>query len=292
MKFTRQCAQLNILIVSDFDDCAKDYNTEHPQVQFRTKMPSGPLGWALAATAPAFSRSHMDASGLATFIRIVFGMKLWISACNAALPGPDGWIDSNFKFQATLLKPGDDLYVEYTQGKILHLRFNSYMRPGVTHAVLTVEHSLTVGGHFFSSLAYWATLRAVTIEHFFGKYVTNTEHPECGIALFRSLCGILISFQSGKADKFCESSLSCKTNASYLDCLQTDGSQNGTSLPRFSSRCGTSVNCSLISRMMPFVRCGRARTLLLSTGMRLARLSRVYASELPVLTSITLWRKP
>lgn len=75
------------------------------------------------------------------------------------------------------------------------------MRPGVTHAVLTTQHSLTVGGHFYTGLGYWATLRAVTIEHYFGKYVTNTEHPESGIALFRVLCGLLISFTN---EEFCE----------------------------------------------------------------------------------------
>lgn len=95
--------------VRDFDDSARDYQTDHPKILFDTTMPSGPLAWGLAATAPSFSRSHVDASGFATYVRVVLGEKIWIVAVNDALPKKDGWEDSRFRWQAIVLKAGDDL---------------------------------------------------------------------------------------------------------------------------------------------------------------------------------------
>lgn len=98
--------------ISDFDDGLPDYATDHPQTEFDTKMPSGAQAWGLAATAPAFSRPHGDASGLCTFLRMVLGMKLWMTALpknGKTLPGKKGWNYDDFVWQATLLKVNDDL---------------------------------------------------------------------------------------------------------------------------------------------------------------------------------------
>ncbi len=76
------------------------------------------LMWALAALAGAVSETHMDASGFATFVRVVLGEKLWCIAfdCKAkqlkmeAIPDASrGWKDEETCWQGLLLKEGDDL---------------------------------------------------------------------------------------------------------------------------------------------------------------------------------------
>jgi len=59
------------------------------------------------------------------------------------------------------------------------------MRPGTAHCVITLEDSLCVGGHFFSSLVFSRTLFACIAEHFVGDSTTNTEHSSSHIILFK-----------------------------------------------------------------------------------------------------------
>lgn len=59
------------------------------------------------------------------------------------------------------------------------------MRPGTPHYVVTLEDSLCVGGHFFTSTTFTKTLFACIHEHFVGTSITNTEHCEVHIVLFK-----------------------------------------------------------------------------------------------------------
>lgn len=83
-----------------------------------SEFPLEVLMWALAALEGAVSESHMDASGFATFIRMVLGQKLWCIAFNCrskqlkleAIPhATSGWNDEEMRWQGILLNKGDDL---------------------------------------------------------------------------------------------------------------------------------------------------------------------------------------
>ena len=64
----------------------------------------------------------------------------------------------------------------------------SFMHPGTMHFVLTLEDCLAVGGHFHSLATVGATLRAMTLEHYFGPATVNSEHPTSGIGFLRLVC--------------------------------------------------------------------------------------------------------
>lgn len=59
------------------------------------------------------------------------------------------------------------------------------MPPGTIHYVVTLEDSLCVGGHYFTDKTFTKTLYACVYEHFVGKAITNTEHSEAHIVLFK-----------------------------------------------------------------------------------------------------------
>ena len=62
------------------------------------------------------------------------------------------------------------------------------MRPGTCHFVITLEHCLALGGHFYNRDNYVTTLHSLIDEHYFGKWITNTAHPTSLIILFKTLC--------------------------------------------------------------------------------------------------------
>ena len=96
--------------VSEFDDLGR-FSTHHPRTfVWQTEWDYMPNVWALVASASAVSRTHMDASGYCTFLRIILGMKVWFIGCGEpqAKVG-EGWNDNDYTWQAVVLRPGDDL---------------------------------------------------------------------------------------------------------------------------------------------------------------------------------------
>lgn len=59
------------------------------------------------------------------------------------------------------------------------------MPPGTVHHVATTVDSVAAGGHFFSSLHFSRCLDAVIVEHFVAHAITNTEHTQVHIVLFK-----------------------------------------------------------------------------------------------------------
>jgi hypothetical protein len=61
------------------------------------------------------------------------------------------------------------------------------MKPNTPHAVFTPEHSIALGGHFYS----FSNLQdsVVGIYHCFAvdNIITNTEHPDTRVLLFRMM---------------------------------------------------------------------------------------------------------
>lgn len=61
-----------------------------------------------------------------------------------------------------------------------------HFRPGTIHFVVTLEQDcIALGGHYYSKSTFTNTLKAHITEHFFGTSITNNEHSECGIILFK-----------------------------------------------------------------------------------------------------------
>ena len=63
------------------------------------------------------------------------------------------------------------------------------MRPGTWHFVITLEHCLALGGHFYNKENFVASLQSLIYEHYFGKWITNTAHPTSPVIFFKTLCG-------------------------------------------------------------------------------------------------------
>jgi len=61
------------------------------------------------------------------------------------------------------------------------------MKPNTPHAVFTVEHSIVLGGHFYSFSNLQETVNAIIHCFAIDNIVTNTEHPETRVLLFRMM---------------------------------------------------------------------------------------------------------
>lgn len=75
------------------------------------------------------------------------------------------------------------------------LTFFRIMRPGTIHYVVTIEDSFLIGGHFYSSATYSATLRSIVWEHFYGTSITNSVEERSLIILIKSLFQLITEQQ-------------------------------------------------------------------------------------------------
>ena len=80
----------------------------------------------------------------------------------------------------------------------------SIMRPNTPHAVFTTEHSIAVGGHFFSFANVQESVFGIVHAFCVDSLVTNAEHPKTRILLFRML-QYLYKFYVDGADPISES---------------------------------------------------------------------------------------
>ena len=65
--------------------------------------------------------------------------------------------------------------------------FISIMKPNTPHAVFTPEHSIALGGHFYSFRNLQNTIFGIFHCFAVDNIVTNTEHPETRVLLFRMM---------------------------------------------------------------------------------------------------------
>jgi hypothetical protein len=75
---------------------------------FRSPWPDRHLSWALLGRKCSVTRSHMDAAGFCTRVRVIKGQKLWMSALVDRLPTNEGF-SNDIRWQALVLSEGDDL---------------------------------------------------------------------------------------------------------------------------------------------------------------------------------------
>jgi hypothetical protein len=78
------------------------------------------------------------------------------------------------------------------------------MRPNTPHSVFTTEHSIAVGGHFFSFASIRETVFGLVHTFCVDGLVTNTEHPKTRVLLFRML-QYLYKFYVERADPISKS---------------------------------------------------------------------------------------
>ena len=74
-----------------------------------TPWPSDCFSWALLGSYRAVSAPHMDAGGLATWVQILKGSKIWYIATEYPLPTKNGWSEDYdaWKWQSMVLEEGD-----------------------------------------------------------------------------------------------------------------------------------------------------------------------------------------
>ena len=166
---------------------------------WRTTPDFGSLNWSLAANTSAFSEPHSDAAGFCTYVNIILGSKIWYIAPGKLCPDADGWDNSvlNHKWIPVHLRKGDQLYVTFLLLSCIQFIFMySIMHPGTVHAVMTSEHCLATGGHFYSNCVMFETLRSLVIEHYYGHLTTNTEHDTAIFYLFKIVSSLVDLFTS------------------------------------------------------------------------------------------------
>jgi hypothetical protein len=73
------------------------------------------------------------------------------------------------------------------------------MKPNTPHAVFTTEHAIALGGHFYSFTNLQDTISAIIHCFAIDKMVTNGEHPETRVLLFRMM-QYLYKFYVTRAD--------------------------------------------------------------------------------------------
>ncbi|KAL0058437.1 hypothetical protein AAF712_014898 [Marasmius tenuissimus] len=133
-------------------------------------FPMEDMNWYLCALSDALHDWHIDAEGLATWITVLAGKKLWV----VGAPGEGDCADHagldsfytcqersvNWDKHAMLLQAGDTLI----------------MPPNTPHIVVTVEDSIVEGGHFFCSSTIQKTCFGLFHACVALSHVTNNTH--------------------------------------------------------------------------------------------------------------------
>ncbi|KAF9033653.1 hypothetical protein BJ165DRAFT_1410374 [Panaeolus papilionaceus] len=150
-------------------DCAND-----------GERPVSALRWGLVATTGARHGWHVDCNGLATFIDF-HGTKFWCIASGADL--------SSIKTFTTKAFSIDDPspHLGTIEGLLCHAGMRLIMRPADLHSIVTIEHAICHGGHYYSLHLMHRTLQAMVHILMVGGIVTNNNHPQCTVLLRRML---------------------------------------------------------------------------------------------------------
>ncbi|KAL5522322.1 hypothetical protein ACEPAF_2179 [Sanghuangporus sanghuang] len=134
--------------------------------------------WFLASGAAGWSDWHCDAAGMCTFVKINTGMKLWALSHDENIH-PGTWTEDRTTLKMEnvdiiILRPGDILY----------------MKPATNHFVMSIEHSLAFGGHFYLFHHMRATMKGIIRDHYIGKSNSNTELLCAPLLLMKAISGI------------------------------------------------------------------------------------------------------
>jgi hypothetical protein len=81
-------------------------STTQRSVVWHTHWPTRHLSWGLLGKKSSITRSHVDAAGFCTRVRVIKGKKLWLMALDQKLPTAQG-LTNKVKWQAVILSEGD-----------------------------------------------------------------------------------------------------------------------------------------------------------------------------------------
>ncbi|KAH6911322.1 hypothetical protein BKA70DRAFT_1424067 [Coprinopsis sp. MPI-PUGE-AT-0042] len=163
--------------------------------------PSTPSGkdWLLVSNPWSLHGPHVDEGGGGTVVDTHVGGKLWMMLVpkwpnegngTPVTPKPeDYWrLFGQTRFWEAVAD-GDDGIKElnncHWEGVLLPPRSRLFMRANTVHRVVTVEHSIVKGGHFFNRGTLMETLLNNIVCLFGGRSFTNTEHPGMRIYIHR-----------------------------------------------------------------------------------------------------------
>ncbi|THH16202.1 hypothetical protein EW146_g4404 [Bondarzewia mesenterica] len=135
------------------------------------------LNWVLVTMGGYVTFPHHDAEGLATFIGVRDGAKIWtIYAPKEDRLQRTDWLEYQTKIMSSGY--GDFKYLQHTQGYNVLLTEGCYllMPPGTWHSVYTPVKSLAVGGHFLTCECLSQTELARAFDKVHGEVATNTYH--------------------------------------------------------------------------------------------------------------------
>ena len=86
---------------------------------------------------------------------------------------------------------------------------NSIMKPNTPHVFFTTEHSIALGGHFYSFSNLQDTITGIIHCFTVNNIITNKEHPDTRVLLFRMM-EYLYKFYVRGADPQSVSFIICK----------------------------------------------------------------------------------
>ncbi|KAJ8085909.1 hypothetical protein PM082_023946 [Marasmius tenuissimus] len=156
-------------------------NIQDDEAQLDFVFPMRDMCWYLCGLTDALHDWHVDAQGLATWITILTGKKLWIiGAPSAADPQEHAGIESfntcqeksvGWKKYGILLEAGDTLI----------------MPPNTPHFVVTVVDSVVEGGHFYCSSTIQKSCFGIFHVTASYRHVTNNDHSKIRYVLVNIL---------------------------------------------------------------------------------------------------------
>jgi hypothetical protein len=94
------------------------------------------------------------------------------------------------------------------------------MKANTPHAVFTTEHSIAVGGHFYSFGDIQQTIFGLVHAFVMDNLVTNTEHPRTRVLLLRMLQYLYKFYVGGanpKSKSFLKNSTASMSNSSFTE---------------------------------------------------------------------------
>ncbi|KAK0439092.1 uncharacterized protein EV420DRAFT_1584837 [Desarmillaria tabescens] len=149
-----------------------------------TPFPHQAMSWGLCGLKSSTTHPHRDSHGLPTHVSQLTGGKAW-SVMQHSDPRKDNcnlyidYIKMHFEVDEEILPffRAETVYLDNTTQFI--------MKPNAYHYVVTLEHSITYGGHFIAMQNIRNTLIGYVHTAMLTYSITNTLHPEVKRLLFR-----------------------------------------------------------------------------------------------------------
>ncbi|KIJ92390.1 hypothetical protein K443DRAFT_135302 [Laccaria amethystina LaAM-08-1] len=146
-------------------------------------FPTRDVRWGLAGNTGAMHHWHIDSDGFGTFVEPLTGGKLWFAA--RPLKNQDAFSETevfsveNYDMEG----PNEDIFAV----EAIHLLPGTrlYMPPNTPHWVVTTNHAICRGGHFYLSGSIRETIVALFRAFASGGHITNTAHTASRVLLQR-----------------------------------------------------------------------------------------------------------